>query len=432
MMITLKDNTKEPKVDDIYLPTLKKYSHKSLNKLLRDNDELILFSDKLDNEDFYKKQTLWDIRDDEIYTNNIMGFVGLPNCNVRITSRFTNDDKDYFLHYMLQKVFLGQIINLDSNTSEDSVWNFYYYLFPYYLNKALSLGLYKEYIYKKYNNINMHGAIDVKRHIQKNIPFQGNIAYNTREHSYNNRITQLVRHTSEHIKQSSFGSILLNSSTNTRESVEQIEYLTTDYHHSKRQSIITQCHEKISNPYWQHYEVLRKLCIKILTNEKLSFSGSHDKVHGILFDGSWLWEEYLNTFLSPYFIHSDNKNRKNAIYLAEKNTFSRYPDFYSTLYGNQKAKIVLDAKYKHYKDYRDVREDTHQIISYMYALKSERGILVYPSIDNKESECNLKGYGCKFIHTTHIIADDKNISFDEFSNKMRKNEEMFIDKSYLK
>ena len=35
---------------------------------------------------------------------------------------------------------------------------------------------------------------------KKNIPFMGKIAYTTREHSYNNNLTQLVRHTIEYIK----------------------------------------------------------------------------------------------------------------------------------------------------------------------------------------------------------------------------------------
>lgn len=88
---------------------------------------------------------------------------------VKISSRFTDDNNDYFLHYMLQKVFLGQTINLDlGTTNQENFWEYYYYLFPYYLNKALAQGLYKEYLHKKYNNMNLRGFIDIKRSIRQN------------------------------------------------------------------------------------------------------------------------------------------------------------------------------------------------------------------------------------------------------------------------
>lgn len=42
-----------------------------------------------------------------------------------------------------------------------------------------------------------------------NIPFNGKVACKTREHSYNNFTTELIRHTIEFIKASEFGSAIL-------------------------------------------------------------------------------------------------------------------------------------------------------------------------------------------------------------------------------
>ncbi|MGL4562320.1 MAG: 5-methylcytosine restriction system specificity protein McrC [Brevinema sp.] len=399
--IFLKDNFKKSlKEFNESENILKKYAHQSLKNLLTEHNGLMIFSPKLDNEDFYK-QTLWEIRDSCIHTGNLMGFIGLRDdegsCAVKISSRFTNNDQnDYFLHYMLQKVFLGQTINLDLGTiNQDHFWEYYYYLFPYYLNKALAQGLYKEYVYKKYDNINLRGVIDIKRHINKNVPFQGEIAYNTREHSYNNRIIQLIRHTMEHITRLPFGKTILNSTYELRENIDQIKYLTVDFHQSDKQKLINECDEKISNPYWEDYENLRNLCLKILNQDSLTFKSSDNKVHGILFDGAWLWEEYLATMLIPQgFIHPDNKNFKNAIQLAEEG-LRRYPDFYC-----KDRKIVLDVKYKHPKD--DRRDDIHQIVSYMYRLQSEKGILIYPS-ENLKDERTFHLLGCGASSNTQLI-----------------------------
>ncbi|MEX1474644.1 guanosine 5'-monophosphate oxidoreductase, partial [Enterococcus sp. C84] len=74
------------------------------------------------------------------------------------------------------------------------------FLFPYYLNEAMRKGIYKEYVKREYNNANIKGAVDVAKHIRSNVPFVGKVAYRTREFSYNNHLTQLIRHTIEKIQ----------------------------------------------------------------------------------------------------------------------------------------------------------------------------------------------------------------------------------------
>jgi 5-methylcytosine-specific restriction enzyme subunit McrC len=133
-----------------------------------------------------------------------MGFIGRNSTQLTISSRFAKDENnDYFLHYMLQKVFSINLLKFDQTPNKENIWDFLLYLFPYYLKKAYSQGIYKAYRKEEYNDTNVKGSIDVKRHILRNIPFTGKIAYTTREHSYNNYLTQLIRHTIEHIKTAS-------------------------------------------------------------------------------------------------------------------------------------------------------------------------------------------------------------------------------------
>lgn len=67
------------------------------------------------------------------------------------------------------------------------------------MKNAISQGVYRQYITHKYNDANVRGVIDVSRHIKYNEPFNGSVAYTTREYSYDNHITQLIRHTIEFI-----------------------------------------------------------------------------------------------------------------------------------------------------------------------------------------------------------------------------------------
>ena len=64
-------------------------------------------------------------------------------------------------------------------------------------------------ISKKMKPLNVCGTIDVQRHIRMNIPFNGKVACKTREHSYDNFTTELIRHRIEFIKTSEFGSAVL-------------------------------------------------------------------------------------------------------------------------------------------------------------------------------------------------------------------------------
>ena len=86
----------------------------------------------------------------------------------------------------------------------------------------------------------------------------------------------------------------------------------------------------------------------------MQYSQSNSPVYGILFDGAWLWEEYLWTILNPLdFEHPSNKTGEGGIKLFDnfqndddEIAFSKcyrriYPDFY------RKNQIILDAKYKH-------------------------------------------------------------------------------------
>ncbi|MDR1897026.1 MAG: McrC family protein, partial [Prevotellaceae bacterium] len=88
-------------------------------------------------------------------TRNVMGFVGVTDKNgdtteLTISSRFCHDNGDFFLHYMLAKVFNINVVNLDLSKETGSYYDFLPYLFPVYLNDALSQGLFKQYRRNQY------------------------------------------------------------------------------------------------------------------------------------------------------------------------------------------------------------------------------------------------------------------------------------------
>lgn len=372
------NNYKGVSIDKTDIENIKQFANKKI-KYLKENNLFILsknsFKDDIENSDIIELDEV----NNKIYSNNIMGFIGYNYTQIKITSRFTpNSDKDYFLHYMLQKVFYSNIFNWEYTTERDYSFDFLIYMFTHFFQKAIRQGIFKSYQKREYNDANVRGVIDINRHIKNNIPFNGKIAYNTREYSYDNNITQLIRHTIEYINTKSKG--ILNINEDIKSGVFQIIEATKRYDKNKRQSIINKNLKKLNHPYFYEYEPLRKICIQILRHEELKYGREENKIYGILFDGAYLWEEYIYTILKDLdFLHPRNKEKTDGINLLNKK-WTVYPDFY-----NYNKQIVLDTKYKMLNKDNDKIDgsDKHQIISYVYTLGAKIGGFVYPS-ENKE------------------------------------------------
>ncbi|MFB4007414.1 3-isopropylmalate dehydrogenase, partial [Streptococcus pneumoniae] len=295
------------------------------------------------------------------------------------------------------------------------------YLFPKYLQAALRKGLYNEYQRFSHNDSHVKGLIDVGNHLKKNLPFTGNIAYTTREFTYDNPLIQLIRHTIEYIKtQKSFGALL----DSNRETIAEVTRVTPSYKLADRAKFIRINKTKpLRHAYFREYRKLQELCLMILNREKHGLGYQEQKIHGILFDVSWLWEEYVYTLLPKGFLHPRNKEKKGGILVFSDGKRKVYPDFY-----DRERKIVLDAKYKKLEltEKGINREDLFQLISYSYILKAEKAGLVFPSedkvIDNEIGK--LAGYGA-LLKKWSIQIPQNSSSYREFCEMMESCEEIF-------
>lgn len=428
MIETTDNNCGNYQIDDLHIDDLIKISDVKIKDIKNSNDQdILLFGSSLTHtQKLISEQSIFSVQDKSLVTNNMMGFIGINNTEVKIKSRFSKADQDYFLHYMLQKVLAINLVELNHSSTNESIFDFLIYLFPYFLKKALKQGLYKEYQQRHYNDLNFRGSVNIDTHIKTNIPFQGKIAYKVKEHSYDNHITQLIRHTIEHIKNIQLGVNVLNIDSETKHYVNQILHSTPTFQKRNRSVVLHQNIRPFSHPYYTSYRELQKICIQILKYQGLKYGKDKDKVYGILFDGAWLWEEYLNTLLSDLnFIHSCNTNKTSPIFLFTTCKSARYPDFW-------KENFVLDAKYKRLSRLNNKqieREDFHQIITYMYILKASKSGFICPT-DNIYTKLFvpigvLNGYGgSTYLWSLYIPQNP--ISYLDFCNQIQKEEQKFL------
>lgn len=420
----------EKNLDDLRLISNVRICALSIN----DNPNLLVFPRDLNRYgDKIGESSILSLSGERISTGNIMGFIGVNDTQLTIGSRFDKDGHDYFMHYMLQKVFSVNLFDMKHSKSADSIFDFLLYLFPYYLKKALSQGLFKKYQRFEHNDANVRGTINVNRHIRQNIPFRGTVAYTTREHSYDNEITQLIRHTIEYIRQRESGKSILSNDDEMRNCVGQIVLATPSYSSQKRIQVINQNLRPIRHPYFSEYTTLQKICLQILRHETIRFGVEPDKVYGVLFDGAWLWEEYLWTILQNHgFKHPQNRANEGGIRMFDNQTDEEYfdkcyrrlyPDFFSD-------KMILDAKYKRL-DGKVGRDDLYQVVTYMHCMKFDCGGYIYPA-DRREVDTytyKLAGYGGTIkvipfyipqeIEKWEIFRDDMRESETILGNRIR-------------
>ena len=385
-----------------------------------------------DAEDLAKDQMIIQSYNDSYVSGNVMGFLGVEDERIVIESRFSKGENDFFFQYLLEKVLdFPNFINLETNVNQDDkLFNLLLFLFPRYLRQATRKGLFKTYIRKNYNDGNVRGTINVAEHIRKNTPFIGNISYSQREYSYDNYLIELIRHTIEYIKGKNYGRMLLNS---VKDEVKLVTEATPNYKAGDRRKIIEANRKNVvRHAYYHEYRALQQLCILILKNEQHQYGNGARKVYGILFDGAWLWEEYVNSLIGEIFYHPMNKAGSGAQRLFSGNYGLIYPDFISKSESNR---VIADAKYKPIDNIGN--KDYLQVLAYMFRFDAKKGFFLYPESGDIQDLLLSLNKGTTYENNVAarddiaVIKHGLKIPFDasdyaEFSEKMKAEEERFM------
>lgn len=430
-LFRIKDNTqlKKSAFSDIKILT-GKIADKTLEQLEREG--VFVFPEIVkDAEDITGDQMILRGKNDSYCSGNVMGFLGYGDERLIIESRFCGEGDDYFFQYLLDRVLdFPNIVDLESDANQDNrLFNFLLFLFPYYLKTAMRKGLFKNYIRHRYNDGNVKGAIDLAGHIKQNTPFTGNVAYSQREFSYDNSLMELVRHTIEFVKGKPYGNNLL---IKVKDEVKLVINATPGYKSYDRQKIVDENKKNaVRHAYFREYLALQRLCILILRHQKHQIGFGSRQIYGILFDGAWLWEEYVCSLIEDVFYHPVNKTGKGAQRLFDGNIGLIYPDFISR---SSKARIIADAKYKPIENIGN--RDYLQVLAYMFRFDARTGFYLYPEAEGADDLKLWMNRGSTYEEnvmprddiciTKHGLKIPVEVAdYDEFVAKMRACEQEF-------
>jgi 5-methylcytosine-specific restriction endonuclease McrBC regulatory subunit McrC len=155
--------------------------------------------------------------------------------------------------------------------------------------------------------------------------------------------------------------------------------------HNKQKIIDANKLKQVRHSFYREYSELQRLCIFILQYEKQQIGLGENQVYGVLFDGAWLWEEYVNILIEKDFYHPKNKQGEGKQYFfGYSNDSTRsigliYPDFIG-----KNAKVIADAKYKPFDNIHS--RDYFQILSYMFRFDAICGYFIYPENDHNQQD----------------------------------------------
>lgn len=430
--LRIKDNS-QIKKEAFYNTTrlVGKIADKTLGQLEREG--VFVFPEfVLNAEDITKEQIILQSFNDTYRTGNVMGFLGLGDERLIIESRFCNAEIDYFFQYLLERVLdFPNVVNLDADADQNNrLYNFLLFLFPYYLKIAMRKGLFKRYVLDEYNDGRVKGTIDIARHFKHNTPFIGNVAYNQREFSYENSLMELVRHTIEFIKGKPYGNTIL---IQIKDEVKHVIEATPGYERFDRQEVIAKNKRNpVRHAFFREYLALQRLCLLILQHQKHQIGTGSARIYGILFDGAWLWEEYVDSLIGEAFYHPMNKSGTGAQRLFAGNIGLIYPDFISR---DAEKRIIADAKYKPMDNIGN--KDYLQVLAYMFRFDASTGFYLYPEADGNTDLCLWLNKGstyesnvtsrddiCLIKHGLRIPVDA--IGYKDFVSKIQKSEEEFL------
>lgn len=435
-LLKIKDNAQEKKYSFAGIEALtRRIADKTLEQLEREG--VFVFPEFIDEaEDLTRDQMILQSVDDSYRSGNVMGFLGCGDERLIIESRFSSEEEDYFFEYLLDRVLdFPNIVDLESDADQNNrLFNFLLFLFPYYLKTAMRKGLFKRYVRNRYNDGNVKGRIDIARHIKQNTPFIGNVAYSQREFSYDNSLTELVRHTIEFVKRKPYGGHLL---VEVKDEVKLVVEATPTYELYDRQRVV-EANKKnaIRHAYFQEYLALQRLCLLILQHQKHQIGSGSRQIYGILFDGAWLWEEYVNSLIGDAFYHPMNKSGKGAQWLFVKNNGGDigriYPDFISR---NNESRIIADAKYKPIDNIGN--RDYLQVLAYMFRFDAKTGYYLYPEANGTDDLLLWMNKGSTY-EANVTARDDVSVTkhglkipvaaqnYDAFVQQMKVNENEFL------
>lgn len=323
-------------------------------------------------------------------TDNLMGVLRFrdrergTSIQVEILSRFDKGENNFFLNYLLARAFdFAQGVEAISAQRSSILEILLDAIFVRRLGEAARAGLLRHYREFRNNDWAFKGSLDLPRHILENMPLPHGIAYVKREIDLDVPVNRMILMTALRVKRRNPN--LFKGNADASDALRQLRMGVTEERDIPAVLSHRDCREPVAHPFFREvWEPLRRIARMILEGERwtlFSEGGEEEEVSGIVFDGSWLWEEYLAAVLEPAGFRHFVRGEGNGLPVFKDERARFYPDFCRES-ADPSGRVVLDAKYKRFNPNGE-RNDVHQVLCYLLLTGAKYGGLVFPPCDDR-------------------------------------------------
>lgn len=396
------------------------------------------------------------------------------DCTIIIRSRFDNV-KSYFTNYILEKA-LGMNSRIFPDMSvrmsqERVMQSLLAIVFMQQIKEAYKKGLFRQYRTYENNNMKVRGKIDISRHIKENPLFNGKISYSYREYTADNDINRIIftAFTMLYKKNKQLMNELIKRNHSVGDCMKQLQNITSSASRQEIQHLLNKNTKKIHHSIYKDWENVRKTAIMILKNMGIGINEEQDKkVSGVLIHMPNTWEGYLESVFHENGMDFAAQKTMSILFEQEpkKDAVKGKREFRLDFYDQEHGEVVLDAKYKKSwsviteakattgrDDWKDVREDIFQVLSYMYVMKANIGGILSPvrlnvkadkdAVSDTLDKIDNEGKGFYInstlpsarFHLLPIIIPEttENEDYNSFAKRMKLSEEVLVEymKKYL-
>jgi 5-methylcytosine-specific restriction enzyme subunit McrC len=315
-----------------------------------------------------------------ILFNSYVGVIQIGGLTIEILPKADNsDNKDLWqsvLLHMLKKCRKIQTENISETHLKKkykSILEAYYELYLQEIEYLLKRGFIKQYKRIQSNQLALKGKLLFCHNIQKNLIHKEKFYCEHQTYNCDHLIHQILQKGLLILKKLNFGS--LN---------DRINRILLEFDSVEKFNIEAKHFFKIKlNRKSQPYEKALNIAKMLILNFSPNINSGNENMLTLLFDMNQLWEEYIYRILYKHKPEGFLIQPQSSNYFWENKTIR--PDIViSNASGEQ---FIIDTKWKILKDNSKPHDaDLKQMFVYNLHWKSSKSMLLYPKINQEDSE----------------------------------------------
>ncbi|MBL7704913.1 MAG: hypothetical protein JNM21_05120 [Taibaiella sp.] len=377
-------------------------------------DNLVLFNEQ-------HKNKYFTIIHKGILFNSYVGVIQSGNLILEILPKVDNQPETDNTKLLWQDILIRMLkvcnyLKVD-NVSEaslkkryNSLMDIYFEMFISEVENLVRSGLIKKYQKNQNNSTALKGKLLFSKNIQKNLTHKERFFCEFQEYNKDHLIHQIllralsILDTFPHIGfQDRINRLLLVFS----------DYKQVNIASSHFESIVYNRKNKV-------YSKAIEIAKMIILNYSSNLNGGKTLMLTLLFDMNNLWEEFIHKILHKHNFQSLLINAQSSKTFWANKTIR--PDI---VIEKESKTIVVDTKWKVIQNNNPSDDDVKQMFAYNLVFKAERSYLLYPRVNQMDSDYgeytyihkDLGGNWCKTIFVD-VVHNNEMISSEEIAKSI--------------